>query len=301
MDAVLAFFRPDDKGVAVDPNIPVEDRLRESDDFFKKWSGPIIIGSFFPAIFAFIVVVFGTMTIGAATGQCGYPLSSFIEAAIAVGYMYLLVFSWVYLGDTISISLPMSPIKFTILQPFTSLSWVMIFYFVVFVTGFITFIVGSFMLSLSSFCAQTQPSVYKFTSFIVACWWIGFSVIIAYIVKLYFGADIASFVTENTREHTAEEMEERIFRKVFNEYDPDRQGFVSKDDFASIVQGLGCYVPDSELDTLKATLVDLQDPNVIKFGAMYAWFQKVTKDADEQEARDIAAGKIKKEDSDEED
>jgi hypothetical protein len=74
MDAILDFFKPNEKGVAVDPNIPVEDRLREGDDFFKKWAGPIIIGSFFPAIFAFIVVVFGTMTIGSATGTCGYPL-----------------------------------------------------------------------------------------------------------------------------------------------------------------------------------------------------------------------------------
>lgn len=226
---------------------------------------------------------------------------AFIEAAIAVGYMYLLVFSWVYLGDTIAVSLPMSPVKFTILYQFTSLTWLMIYYAVVFIIAFVTFCIGSFMLSLSSFCAVTQPSVFKFTSFIVACWWIGFSVILAYLVKLYFGADIASFVTENTREHTAEEMEERIFRKVFNDYDADRQGFVSKDDFASIVQGLGVYVPDGELDTLKATLVDVEDTNVIKFGPMYAWFQKVTREADEQEAKDIATGKIKKEDSDDED
>lgn len=218
-----------------------------------------------------------------------------------MGYLYLLVFSWVYLGDTITISLPMSPVKFTILHQFTSLSWLIIFYAVVFLIAFITFIVGSFMLSLSSFCAITQPGVFKFTSFIVAIYWIIFSVIIAYIVRLYFGADIASFVSENTREHTAEEMEERIFRKVFNDYDADRQGFVSKDDFGSIVQGLGVYVPDSELDTLKATLVDVEDTNVIKFGPMYAWFQKVTKEADEQEAKDIASGKIKKDDSDDED
>lgn len=33
---------------------------------------------------------------------------------------------------------------------------------------------------------------------------------------------------------------------------------------------------------------------------MYAWFKKVTKEADEQEAKDIATGKKKKEESDDE-
>jgi len=75
VNAMLDFFKPNEKGVAVDPNIPVEDRLKESDDFFKKWAGPILIGSFVPAIFAFIVVVFGTITLGTSQGQCGYPLS----------------------------------------------------------------------------------------------------------------------------------------------------------------------------------------------------------------------------------
>lgn len=138
--------------------------------------------------------------------------------------MFLMVYSWVFLGDTVQFSLPMSPIKFTILTQFTSLTWLIIFYVIVFIIAFIIFIVGSVMLSLSSFCAITAPGLYKFTSFLVVSWWLGFSIIIAYLVKFYFGADIAGFVNEQTREHTVEEVEERIFRKVFNEYDKDREG-----------------------------------------------------------------------------
>lgn len=78
MEAFINFFKPADKTVvgSVAPS-GESDRLKESDEFFKKWAGPIIIGSFVPAIFAFITVVFGTMTIGAAHGQCGYPLSCY--------------------------------------------------------------------------------------------------------------------------------------------------------------------------------------------------------------------------------
>ena len=55
-------------------------------------------------------------------------------------------------------------------------------------------------------------------------------------------------------------------------------GFVSKDDFANIIQALGVYIPDSELDTLKSTLVDFEKPEIIKFNPMFAWFQKVASD-----------------------
>ena len=75
MNVLSGILKPAEPGgVAVDPATPAEDRLREDDEFFKKWSGPIIIGAYVPALFAFLTVVFGTITVGAAKGQCGYPL-----------------------------------------------------------------------------------------------------------------------------------------------------------------------------------------------------------------------------------
>ena len=82
-------------------------------------------------------------------------------------------------------------------------------------------------------------------------------------------------------------------------------GFVNKDDFPNIVQALGVYVPDSELATLTSTLADFDKPTIIKFAPMFAWFQKVTKEADTAEAnakaRDAASGKQRKDDSDDDD
>ena len=135
-----------------------------------------------------------------------------------------MVYSWVYFGDVIQVQVPLSPIKVTLLKPFTSLAWLMFFYFVVFVTTFIVFCVGSYLLGLSTFCAATAPLLFKWTTFLVVSWWIGFCVCIVYMIKLYFGNDIASFITDQTRDHTPEEMEERIFRKVFNEFDKNREG-----------------------------------------------------------------------------
>ena len=76
VDASFNFFKSSDKGGAVEGNGTNEDRLKESDEFFKKWAGPMIIGAFVPALFALISIVGGTITLGAWTGQCGYPLQS---------------------------------------------------------------------------------------------------------------------------------------------------------------------------------------------------------------------------------
>ena len=147
-----------------------------------------------------------------------------MQMAMSAAYMYLLVFSWVFLGDEIKIGVILSDHKFTILRPFTSLQWLIMIYFAIGLFAFIVFIVYTALLAQSSFCALTSPLLYKFSSFLVASWWIGFCVVIGYLIKLFFGSDIASFIHDQTREHTNEEMEERIFRKVFNEYDKDREG-----------------------------------------------------------------------------
>ena len=128
------------------------------------------------------------------------------------------------LGDNVYIQFPFSEQRFVIFFPFKSLQWVIGAYGIIFITSFIIFIIGTFMLSQSVMCGHTAPVLYKFTSFLVVSWWLIFFVIIGYLVKLYFGHDISSFISEQTREHTDEEMEERIFRKVFNEFDKDREG-----------------------------------------------------------------------------
>ena len=61
---------------AATEEMPKEDILHESDEFYTKWSGPMIIGAFVPAVFAVITVVGGAITLGSWEGQCGYPLQS---------------------------------------------------------------------------------------------------------------------------------------------------------------------------------------------------------------------------------
>lgn len=50
------------------------DRYGESDDFYRKWAGPVLLGPFLPAIFALIVIFSGQIVLNSYTGTCGYPL-----------------------------------------------------------------------------------------------------------------------------------------------------------------------------------------------------------------------------------
>lgn len=46
----------------------------DSEEFVKKWSGPLILGPFVPAIFAAITIVAGNITLSTWQGTCDAPL-----------------------------------------------------------------------------------------------------------------------------------------------------------------------------------------------------------------------------------
>jgi hypothetical protein len=46
----------------------------EDDEFYKKWAGPVLVGSIFPAIISILVIVAGELIINGDVGVCGYDL-----------------------------------------------------------------------------------------------------------------------------------------------------------------------------------------------------------------------------------
>lgn len=46
----------------------------EDDEFYRKWSGPVLIGPFVPAVFALIVIFCGQLVLNTWSGTCGYAL-----------------------------------------------------------------------------------------------------------------------------------------------------------------------------------------------------------------------------------
>lgn len=180
-----------------------------------------------------------------------------------------------------SIQIKWLDVDMVILRPFKSMKWIMYFYSALFLMNFIIAVYGTFTMSLAIFCAPTAPMLYKFSLFILAIFWIFFFTIVAYSIKFFFGHRIATFIQEQTRAETMEEVEERIFRKFFSEYDPQKEDKIPRDDFRKVLQELGVFVPEDEIATLSDTF-DPEQSGFIPYQPFYDWFKELNKEANDQ-------------------
>jgi len=205
--------------------------------------------------------------------------TAFISAAVAVCYLFLMVFSWVYVGDTVILSVPALGIELTLLTPFKSLKYIVFYYFVVAVVSFIVWLVGSVLLQLSVFCVSTAPVLYQFSLFLVVMYWLGFVITVVYLIKMFFGSNIAKILKETTRASTIDEVEEKLFRARFDQYDPEKENRIANDKVPLVLEDLGVFVPAEELETLIATL-DEEETGFIEFKPLLHWFRKLNAEMD---------------------
>ena len=210
-------------------------------------------------------------------------------------YLFLLVFTWVYLGDDITLKISFLGINNRVLSRFRSMKWIMGCYLVIGGMNFIVAIVGTVLVQLSIFCVNSAPQLYQFSLFLVCIWWIGFFIVGVYSVKLFFGTTLAKMIVEQTRGETLEEVEERIFKKQFQQFDPDLKRTISREDFPKLLQNLGIFVPEEEVAQLMDTL-DAEKTGSLGYEAVYEWFKEITKEDEETNKR---LDNVSEEDSDE--
>lgn len=248
------------------------------DDFVKKWSGPMILGPLVPAIYSAFVCVGGEIVLTLKEGECNFPLNLVVQAMIVVAYLFLLIYSWIWLGDEFYFEIEVLNFKRIILWPFQSMKWLMFYYLIIFFTAMIVMAVGTFVLNNAALCVTTTPKIYSFVGFTLAIFWIMFTVIVIKMIGLAFGSSIVSFIKEKTTAPSQGELEERIFRKKFAEFDKDKEGQIDAGDFPQLLQELGVYVPDEEQPALLRTL-DPDKTGKITFDSMQVWFQKLNAQA----------------------
>lgn len=208
-------------------------------------------------------------------------VTGFIAGEVATGYIYLLIFSWVYMGETMSINISALGVNRVILAPFKSLKWVMGAYLGVGILSFIFAIVGAIILSLAIFCKDTAPTLYNYSLFLLVINWIGFFVIGFYLVRLFFGGRIATIIKQTTRTETMQEVESRLFKRKFEEFDVQKEGRVPRDVMNQILEGLGVFVPEDERDQLAKTL-DPEDSGFIAYEVFLKWFKELSSEADDR-------------------
>jgi len=260
----------------------------EDDEFIRKWSGPLLIGPFVPAILALVVIFSGQLLLNTYTGTCGYSLNSFISAAIAVCYLFLLFYAWIFLGDEVRLDFPQLGFHNTvILKPITTLKFVSKGYVVLGLTSFIVWIVGSYLLQLAFFCATTSPGLYQYTRFLVVVYWLGFVIVILSVVNMRFGLFVTILIKQQMRPETVEEMEEKIFRAKFKKFDPEGDTAadmnISALQLEPFLEELGVFVPGDEIASLRQTL-DPEDTGTIQYRAIFHWFKNLNSTLDQNEA-----------------
>lgn len=252
--------------------------LQDGDDFLQKWSGPMLLGPLVPAIYCAFVCTSGAIVLTLEEGLCNFPLDVFLQAVMVVCYLFLLVFSWIWLGDELRFVIESLNISWVILAPFRSMKFLMLYYVILYFTSMILMAVGTQILSLAFLCIDSTPQMYSYVSFVLAIYWIMFVVITVSIIKLAFGSSIAKFVKDKTAAPSQNELEERIFRKKFQEFDYEKDNTIRAQDFPALLQGLGIYVPDEEQPALLRTL-DPDKTGTIMFDNMFTWFIKMNGDA----------------------
>lgn len=274
--------------------------LMEDDEFLIKWSGPMLLGPFLPAIFALITIFCGHIILNTWTGSCSYALDGFVSAAMAVCYIFLMVYSWAFVGLKVWFSIPFTGLGFYILKPFSKLKILMIWYFVVFFLSFIVWIVGTSLLDLSVFCVTTAPLLYRFTAFLVVTYWLGFCVMMIFLIKKRFGAFLRTMFDTARAGPTVEDMEERIFRKEFKKLDVRKKGSINPDFLPELFKQTGVFVPEDQMAGVVAK-VGKNDADEIDFYPLLNWFREYNRQtsgyanagADDDNDDDLASPKKK--------
>jgi len=203
---------------------------------------------------------------------------------MATCYFFLLIFSWVYLGDVFRLKIDALGLDMVVLTPFRSMRWIMYAYSFVGFMSIIVGIVGAVMLSLAIFCVTTAPELYTFTLFLVVAYWLGFFIICVYIFRLFFGSHVAEILKDKMREETVEEIEERLFKQKFKDYDKDKEDRISRSNFTLLLQDLGIFVPAEEQNQLMDTF-DPENTGLLPYQGVYEWFKSLNEEADKHDKK----------------
>lgn len=192
--------------------------------------------------------------------------------AIFISYIFLLVYSWAFLGEKIWVDIPFTGVGFYMFVPYTSLRWLISVYLCIFFLSVIFWIVGAWLVAQSVFCAFTAPLIYNFALFLVVTYWLGFFVAIGYLIKLKFGLAIQGAIRESARNPTMDELEEKVFRKKFKELDKAGKGKLPKSELPKLLLGVGLYIPDEELPFVEKEL-GCDDSDTVDFHVALEWFK----------------------------
>lgn len=217
-----------------------------------------------------------------------FILVVFITFAVAISYIFLLIYTWAVFGDDIYVTIPMTTLQYRILRPFRSLKELALYYIVLFIVSFFLWAIGSSFVSSAIFCSRTAPELYKFSLFICVIYWLIFFCFLGYFIKLKFGSLIGQLAASTMREKTNLELEEIIFKREFFKIDKGKTYYMHVEDVALFITNLGIPMPPDDIDKAIKNDFPPDDEGRCDYYKMLHWFRAFTAATDAGYAGDDA-------------
>ena len=178
-------------------------------EYYERWAGPILLGPLPIAIVAMVVVISATYVVDSNKGSCGFPLDSFLRGVIALSYLFLAVYSWIFIGNPVVVR------GFTIVSPFTSLASVLLWYAFLGLGSLLCFGIGTWYLLQSKYCAQTAYTLYSYSYTIIIIYWIILAVIIFKVMQISCNLSLSRIIG-SFEDPDIQEIEADYFNVKFN-------------------------------------------------------------------------------------
>lgn len=197
--------------------------LNSSSDFQIQYARPLLIGPFVIAILAIIIIFTAQIILKLYKGKCQFYLDIFISAGIGLCYFFLILYSWVFLGDDIRLKIPYTFINYHILAPFTSLSWVISFYGLLATISTLVNIAGTYLLYLGHKCSVSTPLLYYYSLVFIAIYWLSFFIVAINLISIGCASSSKISVTTSApsapiyteaQDHTGKNEHKGLFERM---------------------------------------------------------------------------------------
>jgi hypothetical protein len=234
----------------------------------EKWAGPLLLGPFPIAIASVAVIASGSLVLSSNKGTCGYPLDAYASGVIALCYCFLIVYSWIFIGDSITIN------NVTVLTPFTSLASVIRWYAMLILASILCFGIGSLYLTLSSFCAYTAPALYTYTNTVTKLYYAIAVLCIVNYIRIKYDIKITGWLRDNIAEPTGDQMDTDFFFSCFDKFvDKKKSTFkIVSSLLAPLLRELNIDATPAEVEQW-AKLLDGNNEGYITKDVMLRWYK----------------------------
>ena len=249
----------------------------------SPWTSALRLGPLFPTVLALVTVVLGQFTL-LADPVCSKTDSEsssnsgcqFLSAAVASAYLEIIVFSWVFMGTTVTMTLPGGK-TYKILRPFSKLRTIFCCYAFVFVVSLGSFGYGTtFLIDLES-RKNSGALLINFSLFLQIVYWLMVILGSVSLIMIKLGTKKVSkgskYKAERTtkKEKNLEHGSEAWFKHWF-EIESDGMDTMESDKLEKFFTCVDMDVPGDDLDNIVDQL-DIEGTGEIGFSGVWSWYE----------------------------